>query len=65
MAKRAALAWGEALTEIGNSRALDDVFELARSKFSDGNRQYVTTGNVAVNHRTIAVPASPARAGGG
>ena len=35
MAKRAALAWGEALTEIGNSRALDDVFDLARSKFSE------------------------------
>ncbi len=30
-----------------------------------GNRQYVTAGNVAVNDRTIAVPASPARAGGG
>ena len=33
--ERAALAWAEALTEIGKSHAPDDVFRLARSQFSE------------------------------
>jgi AhpD family alkylhydroperoxidase len=47
--ERAALAWTEAVTLISEGHVPDDVFEQARSQFSDEELVNLTTAVVAIN----------------
>ncbi|MBO0724883.1 MAG: carboxymuconolactone decarboxylase family protein [Blastocatellia bacterium] len=47
--ERAALAWTEAVTLISEEHAPEDVFEQARSQFSDEELVNLTTAIVAIN----------------
>jgi AhpD family alkylhydroperoxidase len=47
--ERAALAWTEAVTLITEGRVPEDVFEQARSQFSDEDLVNLTTAIVAIN----------------
>jgi alkylhydroperoxidase family enzyme len=47
--ERAALAWTEAVTLISKEHVPDDVFEHARSQFSDEELVNLTTAIVAIN----------------
>ena len=47
--ERAALAWTEAVTLISERHVPDDVFEQARSQFSDEELVNLTTAVVAIN----------------
>ena len=47
--ERAALAWTEALTLIANSHAPDDVYELARQRFSEKELADLTLAIIAIN----------------
>lgn len=47
--ERAALAWTEAVTRIGDAHVPDDVFETARHAFSEKELADLTLGIVAIN----------------
>jgi len=47
--ERAALAWAEALTDIGDTHAPDDVFKLARSEFSERELTDLSIGIGMIN----------------
>ncbi|HET9743836.1 MAG TPA: carboxymuconolactone decarboxylase family protein [Terriglobales bacterium] len=47
--ERAALAWTEAVTQISETHALDDVYELARQHFSETELVNLTMAIVAIN----------------
>ena len=47
--ERAALAWTEALTLVSETHAPDDVYELARSQFSESELVNLTMTIVAIN----------------
>ena len=47
--ERAALAWTEALTRIGETHAPDDVYQEAHSQFSDRELADLTLAIVAIN----------------
>lgn len=68
--ERAALAWTEAVTLISSSGAPDDVYQLARSQFSEGELVDLTMAILAINgwnrlavsFRTVAGTYHPAPA---
>ncbi len=47
--ERAALAWTEAVTTVGESHVPDDVYELARRQFSERELVDLTLAVVAIN----------------
>ena len=47
--ERAALAWAEAVTRVGKTHVPDDVYELARSQFSEKELVDLTMAVVAIN----------------
>lgn len=47
--ERAALAWTEAVTRISDSHVPDDVYEFARSKFSEKELVDLTMAVIAIN----------------
>jgi AhpD family alkylhydroperoxidase len=47
--ERAALAWTEAVTLVGETHVPDDVYELARADFSDEELVNLTMAIVAIN----------------
>ena len=47
--ERAALAWTEAVTELGRTGVPDDVYEEARAEFSDSELVDLTMAIVAIN----------------
>jgi alkylhydroperoxidase family enzyme len=48
--ERAALAWTEAVTLIGKDHVPDEVFELARSQFSEKELVDLTLAVIAINN---------------
>ena len=68
--ERAALAWTEAVTLISSSGVPDDVYQLARSQFSEGELVDLTMAILAINgwnrlavsFRTVAGTYQPAPA---
>jgi AhpD family alkylhydroperoxidase len=47
--ERAALAWAEAVTEVGQNHVPDEVYELARQHFSEKELVDLTLAVVAIN----------------
>ena len=47
--ERAALAWTEAVTDLGRSGVPDDVYEEARAHFSEGELVDLTMAVIAIN----------------
>ena len=47
--ERAALAWAEAVTELRDRQVTDEVYELARTEFSEVELTQLTLGIVAIN----------------
>ncbi len=68
--ERAALAWTEAVTRVTEGHVPDEVFEQARSQFSEGDLANLTLVIVAINSwnrlniafRTVAGSYQPASA---
>jgi len=47
--ERAALAWTEAVTRVGDTHVPDDVFALVKAHFTDGELVALTMGVVVIN----------------
>lgn len=47
--ERAALAWAEALTQLGSGSVPDDIYENARAQFSEKELIDLTLGVIAIN----------------
>jgi len=47
--ERAALAWTEAVTELGREGVPDDVYEAARAQFGEGELVRLTLAVIAIN----------------